>query len=179
MDILVTKRLTLRPPLEVDIDGITRGLTNPNVAKMLGSVPQSYCADDARIWLDKVSGELCVYTIHRQRLVGCVGVHQHREHLELGYWLVQSAWGNGFATEAARAVLARAFRQFDADEIISGAAIENAASLRVQSKLGFETVGTTTRKFKSRGQDVEAVVTRLTRNGFETRFGSLETNRAA
>ncbi len=179
MDILVTKRLTLRPPLEVDVDDIALGIANPRVAKMLGSVPQPYAQNDARIWLDKVRKERCVYTIHLHRLIGCVGVHEHPGHLELGYWLAEPDWGRGYATEAARAALTRAFCVFDADEIVSGAAVDNRASLRVQEKLGFEEIGQRPRRFLSRETDVNAVNTRLTRDRFQRLFGPLETERAA
>ena len=179
MDILVTKRLTLRPPLEVDVDEITNNLSNPNIARMLGSAPQPYERSDALFWLNKVKQDRCVYTLHRNRLIGCVGVHEHPDHLELGYWLAQPVWGHGFATEAARAVLARAFRMFDADCILSGAVSDNVASLRVQEKLGFETMGHARRFFLSRSPDVETVRTQITRERFEERFGSLETNVAA
>ena len=42
MDILVTKRLTLRPPLEVDIDDIALFIGNRNVSRMLARVPYPY-----------------------------------------------------------------------------------------------------------------------------------------
>ena len=52
MDILVTKRLTLRPPLEVDIDDIAEFIGNWNVSRMLARVPHPYFPKDAEDWIE-------------------------------------------------------------------------------------------------------------------------------
>ena len=62
----------------------------------------------------------------------------------LGYWLGQPYWGDGYMTEAARGFVARIFAARAGDTIYSGAFADNAASLRVQEKLGFARDGETT-----------------------------------
>jgi RimJ/RimL family protein N-acetyltransferase len=56
--------------------------------------------------------------------------------LEIGWRLVASAWGRGYATEAARAALHDIFARTDADEVIAFTAPWNARSLAVMGRLG-------------------------------------------
>ena len=60
----------------------------------------------------------------------------------LGYCLEDAAWGHGYATEAARAVLRWAFDTLDLNRVQAEADTRNAASARVLDKLGFVREGT-------------------------------------
>lgn len=64
---------------------------------------------------------------------------------ELGYWLARSAWGRGYATEAARAVLAWAMSGDGPgmDRVIAVTDPRNRASQRVLGKIGMDRVGET------------------------------------
>ena len=53
MDILVTRRLTLRPPLEVDAEAITSALQNKDVTRMLANVPNPYGHNHAISYIKK------------------------------------------------------------------------------------------------------------------------------
>ncbi len=64
------------------------------------------------------------------------------KHMELGYRLCRDAWGKGYATEAAEALLAAAYCRTDVDRIMACVHPGNAASLRVLKKLGFTQCGT-------------------------------------
>ena len=60
------------------------------------------------------------------------------EHvLELGFHFLSSQWGRGFATEAARAVIAHAFSICNASALFAGHHPNNVASERVLRRLGF------------------------------------------
>ena len=54
--------------------------------------------------------------------------------LEVGWRLARSAWGRGYATEAATAALARGFEEVDS--IVSFTAIANTRSERVMQRIG-------------------------------------------
>lgn len=182
MDILVTKRLTLRPPLEVDADAIAQNLQNPSVARMLTHVPSPYKVEDALTWINKVSEQkdALYFSIYRQKMLGVVSVRGNADGIpDLGYWLSQEAWGNGFMTEAARATLSHGFRKFGWEEVNSGAYEDNPASYAVLEKLGFEATGTAVHKNPTRQCDVTCKRVSLTRNRFEQMFGPLETDMAA
>ena len=55
---------------------------------------------------------------------------------EIGWRLARDAWGRGFATEAARAVLRTAFGTLTLDEIVSCTAVANLPSRRVMERIG-------------------------------------------
>jgi RimJ/RimL family protein N-acetyltransferase len=56
--------------------------------------------------------------------------------MEVGWRLARQAWHHGYATEAARAVLAVAFGPVGLDEIWSVTAVGNSASRAVMERLG-------------------------------------------
>jgi RimJ/RimL family protein N-acetyltransferase len=56
--------------------------------------------------------------------------------VEVGWRLVRSAWGQGYAPEGARAALAFAFDDLGLDEVLSFTAVGNAKSRRVMEKIG-------------------------------------------
>ena len=60
----------------------------------------------------------------------------------LGYCLGEPAWGHGYATEAARAVLEWAFETLDLNRVQAETDTRNAGSARVLEKLGFRREGT-------------------------------------
>lgn len=60
----------------------------------------------------------------------------------LGYCLTESAWGNGYATEAAQAMLRWSFDTLDLNRVQAEADTRNAPSARVLEKLGFVLKGT-------------------------------------
>ena len=90
------------------------------------------------------------------RLIGSAGLSQHGEDVELGYWIARSHWGQGFATEAARAVLQLA-RALGHRRIVAGHFVDNPASGRVLTKAGFRRTGTIApRHSLGRGGDAPA-----------------------
>ncbi|WUJ72553.1 GNAT family N-acetyltransferase [Kribbella soli] len=56
--------------------------------------------------------------------------------VEIGWRMAKGAWGNGYATEAARAALAYGFGPAGLDEIVSFTAIPNLPSQRVMRRIG-------------------------------------------
>jgi RimJ/RimL family protein N-acetyltransferase len=60
--------------------------------------------------------------------------------VEIGWRLQPDVWGRGFATEAARPILAHAFATLACPRIVADIKQENAASARVAAKLGFRPV---------------------------------------
>ena len=56
--------------------------------------------------------------------------------VEIGWRLMKGAWGNGYATEAARASLAHGFGPAGLDEIVSFTTTTNLPSQRVMQRIG-------------------------------------------
>ncbi len=61
---------------------------------------------------------------------------------ELGYRLCQAAWGKGYATEGARALVRKAFDELNVSGVVAAALATNAASRRVLVKAGLRETGT-------------------------------------
>ena len=62
--------------------------------------------------------------------------------VELGYRFLRAAWGRGYATEGACALVRRAFAEPETTRVVASALSGNVASLRVMEKAGLQRVGT-------------------------------------
>jgi len=70
------------------------------------------------------------------------GIFEPTGEVELGYTLARDCWGEGYATEAAKACLAAGLEQLTAPRIIAVVDAENEASLRVPRRIGMRRVET-------------------------------------
>ncbi|MEV6976068.1 GNAT family N-acetyltransferase [Kitasatospora sp. NPDC093806] len=61
---------------------------------------------------------------------------------ELGYRILPSAWGLGYATEGARALVHHAFTELAVDRIVATTMTVNTASRRVMEKVGLSLIRT-------------------------------------
>jgi len=74
--------------------------------------------------------------------VGFVGLHEalfaapFTPAVEVGWRLARAHWGNGYATEAARAAVAFGFEQAGLKEILSFTSVGNLRSQRVMQRIG-------------------------------------------
>lgn len=128
-----------------DAASIAESLADFQVSRMLSRVPQPYDRQDALDWLvPRISGDLnewaLAITTGDDVHIGVVGIELRHGLWHLGYWLNRFYWGRGYMTEAAGAVLERFFRRMPETKLHSGAFADNIASLRVQTKLGFNIV---------------------------------------
>ena len=143
---LQTARLTLRPPQPEDAKAIAALLNDIRIAQNTTRIPYPYALSDARAWLRAVNGKegeaTYLVTLADATVIGACGVEpRDGRGPELGYWLGTRYWGEGYATEAARAVIDHAFTGLACEELQSGARISNPASRRVLEKCGFQWCG--------------------------------------
>jgi RimJ/RimL family protein N-acetyltransferase len=79
---------------------------------------------------------------HAGRFVGYMGVmpsrpaHPLGPHAEIGWRLMRSAWGNGYATEGAKAALRDVFARCGVAEVLAYTAPDNLRSRAVMERLG-------------------------------------------
>jgi RimJ/RimL family protein N-acetyltransferase len=67
----------------------------------------------------------------------------HGPEIEIGWRLMRSAWGHGYATEAARPILHHALATQKLTRVIADIDPANTASVTVALKLGFQAAGPT------------------------------------
>ena len=158
---LRTERLTLRPFEISDAERVTEIGSDWDIARMLRMAPWPTSVPLNREWLSTHpvewrAGTAYRFAVVRQgRLIGCVDVDEiEGGEGSLGYWLERAAWGQGFATEAARAAIDFAFGRLNLNRLTSGHAFDNPASGLVLRKLGFESTGETRVWSRPRGQEI-------------------------
>jgi [ribosomal protein S5]-alanine N-acetyltransferase len=143
---LVTARLLLRPFRLTDAEDVCRLAGDREVASTTLSIPHPYDLNMAETWIAAVgegstrSREL-VFALQRtddQALVGAIGLVLQSDHAraELGYWIGKPYWGQGYATEAGRAVVRYGFGTLGLNRISGHHFVRNPASGRVMAKLG-------------------------------------------
>ena len=174
MSSLETERLLLRPPEPGDAAFFAESLADYDLTKNTSSMPHPYTAEDAMAFIDKVTkaralGEGWCFTILSKATgtpVGCCGLHLKDGRYELGYWIAKPYWNRGFATEAAKRVLAFAFGTVRAEAVEAGWFHDNAASGRVLGKLGFVASHVEPWPCRARGENVLCNRAVLTRSHF-------------
>ncbi len=162
---LETARLWLRWPRAADAQAIARLAGEKAVAEMTGTIPHPYPPDGAQPFIlearrgNAEGGRLTLAITRKGRdeaigmiaLVPASGSFENHGGLELGYWIGQPFWGQGYAPEAARALIDAAFQLTPVETICASARVINAASRRVVEKCGFTHVGSCLRAFPARG----------------------------
>ena len=150
---LETERLLIRPWRHEDADRLLDLLSRLEVVKWLGDGEPVLMKDldeaHTRVnrYAERDDPPLGMWAVERRSdgvVLGTVLLltlpnDEHGE-VEIGWHLHPDAWGHGYATEAARAVLAHGFAG-GLREIIAVAHTDNDASIAVMRRLGMEDRG--------------------------------------
>ena len=160
-----TQRLLLRPFQRCDAREFARLAGDWAVASMTSDIPHPFDQAQALAWLKPARGEVrFAIEADGQRLIGGAGFYRRSSGVaELGFWLGKPWWGQGYATEAARAVLAHGIRDRRLPAFSSAHFVDNPASGRVLAKLGFVEVERIAIACTARGYQVDAITYRLER----------------
>ena len=176
MDIdLTTRRLRLRAPRLTDADRLALLLDNIAVSGNLARVPYPYRAVDARAWLrswrpDRPPEDTgLTIDLPGEGLIGHLGFHSDGGATQVGYWLGEPYWNQGYMSEALEAALQWFFEVSEIDVLKSGVFHFNAASLAIQRKFGFVTIGERMLHCLARGEQVRHIDTELTRAAWSER----------
>jgi RimJ/RimL family protein N-acetyltransferase len=157
-----TARLTLRPLVASDEAVVVSAIDDITVSGWLIPVPHPYTSGDFHHFLDEVAAAGQDFVIEDAHgFVGLIGLSDHL----IGYWLDPRAHGRGYATEAARCLVAAHFAG-GGGVLESGYFEGNTRSARVLSKLGFVETGRDRRFCKALGIERPHVILRLTREAF-------------
>ena len=159
-DSLTDGIITLRTPVEHDLDAIAAGIADPDVVRWLG--PAEGTAQDVfslnRRRAAAGSPTFCVCESD-DRCVGLVWVNRDDPDPStgsVGYWLLPDARGRGIATRAVRLVVAWA-RGHEIRRIRLVTAADNTTSRAVADRAGFRELERR-RRTEPDGADVDLVV---------------------
>jgi [ribosomal protein S5]-alanine N-acetyltransferase len=148
---ITTDRLILRPLTVTDAPDIQRLLASREIALNTLTIPHPYPEGAAEAWIARQTGkqekdEGVVFAITRREdgaLMGDIGLMTDfaNERAEIGYWIGVPYWGNGYATEATRALIAYAFDELGLNRVYAYHFAGNPASGRVMEKAGMRLEG--------------------------------------
>ncbi len=142
---LATERLVLSKLATADIPQIVRLASNANVSAYTTNLPYPYFERDAIYWLNLAEQGFrqdtnLVLAIRQssQLLIGGISLTISAAHrrAEIGYWLGEEFWNQGYVTEATRALIAYAFTDMNLHRLTSTHFAGNPASGRVMQKAG-------------------------------------------
>jgi RimJ/RimL family protein N-acetyltransferase len=142
--VLKTDRLVLRAPRPADAPAMARLLADRRIAINTARIPYPYGVDDAEQFIasaNRLDGEATFVVTIDAAPIGVCGVEPREGGPEIGYWFGVSYWGQGYATEAAHAVIDHAFAELQHETLQAGARVSNPASRRVLEKCGFQWTG--------------------------------------
>ena len=142
-----TPRLRMRQWRESDREPFAAMNADPAVMEFFAS-PPSRAASDASIdaWQAQLAAQgwsnWAVELRESQEFIGFTGLSVPRRTfsfspcVEVGWRLARKFWGEGFATEAARAALRVAFERLALPEVVSFTAVGNLRSRAVMERIG-------------------------------------------
>jgi len=135
----------LRPWFETDAGLLAEYFNNLNIWNNLRDyIPHPYLLEDAERFISAQAS----MEIHRNfailsdgNLAGGIGIilgeDVYRMNVEMGYWIAETQWGNGIATEAVRLMTEYAFDTFAINRIVASVFEFNRTSMRVLEKNGY------------------------------------------
>jgi RimJ/RimL family protein N-acetyltransferase len=166
--VLETERLMLRRPTLADVKAIARLANDRRIADNTRRLPHPYSQAHAVEFVRSLADEIrnTNFLIEFERApIGMVGVDwREPDAPELGYWLGVEYWGQGFGTEAARAVIDFTFEEFDVEHLISGARVTNPSSRNILEKCGFQWSGVELHRFEAIGSSTPVDCFKLSRS---------------
>jgi ribosomal-protein-alanine N-acetyltransferase len=149
---LHTRRLALGAFVPGDAEELQRLAGAREIADTTLMIPHPYELDHALAWIgnqrkEAVRGRAANFAVRLAdsgRLIGCVGLRDiDRDHrqAELGFWIGREYWGQGYAREAAKAVIGYGFEVLDLNRIYAHHMARNPAAGKVLLHIGMKREG--------------------------------------
>jgi len=153
--------VALRPIRDGDLDALFEQMRDPEGVRMAAFTPKDpddRNAFDAHMARVRSSPDITMRAVTSDgRLAGSIAAFPAEGQTEVTYWIDRAAWGKGIATRA----LALLLDLVTTRPLYARAASDNAGSLRVLRKCGFQPVGTETSFAAARNDDIEETILRL------------------
>jgi len=149
---LRTARLLLGVFVIEDAPELQRLAGDREIADTTLSIPHPYALDHALAWIgnqrrEAVRGRatnFAVRLLSGSSLIGSVGLRDiDPEHLqaELGFWIGRDWWGQGYASEAAAAIIRFGFEELGLNRIYAHHMVRNPAAGKVLRHIGMQQEG--------------------------------------
>ena len=174
---LKTERLLLGKILASDIPKIVEYAGNIKIAQNTLNMPHPYAEKDAIFWLNlanegfanKTKYIFGIRNLATNEFMGGIGIHVNARfnHGELGYWLAEPFWNNGYMSEAVKALLHFGFITLDLHKIFATHLVENPASGKVMIKNGMIKEAELKEHYKKGDEYKSVIQLRLTRKEYE------------
>jgi len=166
---LKTNRLILRGFRISDAPKIQKMAGIFEIADTTLNIPHPYPDGKAEEWIKsheadyrKKTGIHFAITLESTaELIGAIGlmdIEQAHFRAEMGYWITKEFWNQGFATEAARAVVNYAFKDLNLERLFAQHFERNPASGKVLKKIGMKKEGILRSHIKKWGKYEDIVV---------------------
>ena len=136
-----TDRLLLRKIRYKDISSLIKYCNNKKISDQIINIPYPYGEADAIYRMNFVlqgfkNKERYIFAItfkDNDKLIGEIGLHLDKtnESAQFGYWIAESFWGKGIATEATAAILKFGFESLNLNKIYATHYPDNKASGKV------------------------------------------------
>lgn len=142
--IIETERLLLRPLVKGDANDVFGWVGDPIVNKYM---PYSLYQNVGQVekWIESLKDNnnnnefaFCLKDTGKVIGAGSISFDKDRNAYELGYNLNRAYWGQGYATEASKAMIKWAYTYLNARDFCANHANANVASGKVILKCGFQ-----------------------------------------
>ena len=140
---LTTARLDLRPLAPADAAELQALTDDPAITGAISFLAERFTMVDAEALIASSGGD-DLFRGCRTRdgtLIGVIGRHKGTAGFEIGYWIGSRFAGQGYASEAARAVRDEIKAEHPGATIFAECRPENRASWHILDKLGFRPTG--------------------------------------
>ncbi|MEU9174017.1 GNAT family N-acetyltransferase [Streptomyces sp. NPDC048420] len=147
---LTTDRLLLRTPTSQDTETVLAAAQDPDILRWT-TIPSPYLPEHARSFTEQLVPEGWVndtmftwglFLPEGEDLVGMLGLSMRSSGMaEIGYWGTKEHRGNGYVTEAVRAVCRWGFSELSIDRVEWRAEVGNQPSRAVAERVGFVVEG--------------------------------------
>jgi RimJ/RimL family protein N-acetyltransferase len=178
-----TLRLTLRPWGEQDIEQLTLGLNDLELAKWLAFVPHPYSRSDAQSWIRRcqeisnagvrpTAYEFAVELKPERLVIGGVSLNKIDREAGTaggGIWIASDHQGHGYGREAFEAKIQFAFCELGLTKLVNGYFDGNDNSWAMQRRLGYRLVGEVASRCMADGRQTIEHVTTLLRSDWQDR----------
>lgn len=172
-----TARLVLRPFGLADVDRVAALAGDREIALNTLNIPHPYTRRHAEEWITSHAAQLermesVTYAVTLRQgglVIGAAGLifDPPNDLAELGYWIGKAYWGQGYAAEAARALVGWGFGQYELHRIHASHFPRNPASGAVLRRIGMRHEGRLREHVKKWGEYLDLERYGILRREFE------------